>query len=483
MDLQPPLLTSCPSTARPDREAQPQTPTATPSVRNRPQVPTSRPGRQTINESQQAALDQLLASDANLFICGQAGTGKSYVLSAFIEQSDKEVVVCAPTGLAATHVDGVTIHSLFRLPIDTDFLDYSPTPHEETDKVLARVDTVVIDEASMVRADMLDAIDARLRLAREDSSPFGGAQLILFGDLLQLPPIVVRENEQRLRERYASEFFFDSDVAQNTNFTTIELTRIMRQQERDFARSLAYARVGRAGDAELALINSRVAPNGETTETIDLPKPILATRNDVVKRHNDDGLDALPGKPFAYVREWRGRDGHAAPKDAPCEHRIVLKVGCPVLFTRNDPELGVSNGTAGVVKELDPDFAVIDVAGEEIEVEQQPFAIKEYVFDEAIGAVALVERGEFLQLPLRLGFAMTIHRAQGQTYDAATVDLASGNPFVDGHTYVAVSRVRTLEGLTLTRALRPGDFRCSARARSFLAATAATAAADADRLG
>ncbi len=369
----------------------------------------------------------------------------------------------------------MTIHSLFRLPVEPHFLGYEPRPHKETDEVLARVDTVVIDEASMVRADMLDAIDARLRLAREDSAPFGGAHLVLFGDLLQLPPIVVPDVRELLLERYPGEWFFDSDVAQSTTFTTIELSEIVRQEEIEFARALARARVGRPSDRELALFNSRVvaASTGrQQAAADDLPKPILATRNDVVKRHNDEGLAALPGRSYAFVREWRGRDGAKAPKDAPCDQRIVLKVDCPVLFTRNDAELGVSNGTSGIVKELDRDYVVVECDGEEIEVEQQPFVVYEYVWNEAVSAVELVERGEFLQLPLRLGFAMTIHRAQGQTYDAATVDLAAGNPFVDGHTYVAVSRVRRLEGLALTRPLRPSDFRCSARARAFLAQSA-----------
>lgn len=423
---------------------------------------------QSLTDSQQAVLDALLGSQAHTFVCGQAGTGKSFVLAEFVAQATQKVVVCAPTGLAATHVDGVTIHSLFHLPIDTDFLEYSPYPHDETDKVLAKVDAVVIDEASMVRADMLDAIDSRLRLARESNEPFGGARMVLFGDLLQLPPVLAGRDRERLSARYQSEFFFDSDAAQATEFVTLELSEIVRQQEPAFARVLQGARVGGAGAEGLRLLNSRVVERAS-----ELPKPILATRNDVVKRHNDEGLAALPGEAQKYTREWRGRDGAKAPKDAPCEWQIELKVGCPVLFMRNDPELGVSNGTAGMVKALDADSVTVETKHGELEVEQIKWPVKEYAFDAEADAVRLTEIGEFLQLPLRLGFAMTIHRAQGQTYDAATVDFAAGNPFTPGHAYVAVSRVRTLAGLTLTRPLRAGDFRCSQRAREFLVATLA----------
>lgn len=422
-----------------------------------------------INDSQQAVLDRLLADERHSFVCGQAGTGKSYLLREFVEQCELQVVVCAPTGLAANHVDGATIHSLFRLPLDPHFVGFSPSPHPEADKVLAKVDVVVVDEVSMVRADMLDAIDARLRLARESSEPFGGARMIFFGDLLQLPPVVVKDARERIFEHYPSEFFFDAEVMQNVRLQVLELTEIVRQEEVEFMRALGAARIGRIGPPELATLNTRVLPStGAPFNAADLPKPVLATRNDVVRRHNDDGLAALPGKPVNFVREWRGRDGAEEPGDAPCERWISLKVGCPVLFTRNDPELGVSNGSTGEVVELDAETAVVEVDGEQIEVEQQPFVVKQYKLDRESGLVSLVELGEFLQLPLRLGFAITVHRAQGQTYETATIDFSQHGPFTPGHAYVAVSRVRRLEGLNLTRPLRPGDFRCSDRARAFL---------------
>lgn len=374
--------------------------------------------------------------------------------------------MCAPTGLAATHVDGVTIHSLFRLPINQHFLDYSPRADPETDKVLAAVDAIVVDEASMVRADMLDAMDLRLRLATDSTEPFGGVQMIMFGDLLQLPPVVTQDVKESLYREYESAFFFDSHVARNTAFATLELSEIVRQQDPVFVAALRHARTGSLNDQDLQALNASFNP-----QPGELPTPVLATTNEVVNKHNKRGLDALPGKSRTYTSEWRATDGADRPKDAPCESRIELKVGCPVLFTRNDFERGVSNGTTGTVSELDADSVTVECGGKKIVVKQDPWEVKEYAVDASTGRLTLNEIGEFLQLPLRLGFAMTIHRSQGQTYDAATVDFAERGPFAEGQGYVAVSRVRSLDGLMLTRKLRSSDFRHSARAAQFLAQT------------
>lgn len=421
-----------------------------------------------LTEVQATILETLENSNDHFFISGQAGTGKSLVLREFVEQTSKKVVVCAPTGLAAAHVDGVTIHSLFRLPLDDHFIGYSPFPHDETDKVLAQVDAIVVDEASMVRADMLDAMDARLRLAREEPSrPFGDTQMILIGDLLQLPPVVTPVSRRPIQERYASEYFFDADVCQSAEFTTLALTEVIRQSDPAFIAALKRARIGQIHPQDLALLNRNVIAGSADA---DHPTPVLATKNVTVKEHNERGLDALPGKPRTYVREWRGKDDASPPQDAPCERRIELKVGCPVLFTRNDPELGVSNGTTGVVTEVNEDEVVVDTKHGLLDVEPIKWPVHEYVYSESSG-VELRDLGEFLQLPLRLGFAMTVHRAQGQTYDESTVDFAEGRPFAPGQGYVAVSRVRSLEGLSLTSPLTTFDFRASQRALAFLHAS------------
>ncbi|MFT4049350.1 MAG: AAA family ATPase [Solirubrobacterales bacterium] len=420
-------------------------------------------------EAQAAILDTLENTSANYFLSGQAGTGKSLVLREFVKNTNKNVVVCAPTGLAAAHVDGVTIHSLFHLPVQEHFIGYSPFPHAETDKVLARVDAIVIDEASMVRADMLDAMDQRLQLAREESRPFGDTQIIMIGDLLQLPPVVTPESRQPIRDRYASEYFFDSDVARRSDFTTIALTEVIRQSDPQLISALKRARIGKIHPQDLALFNQRLTAEG--TSSTDLPTPVLATKNVTVKEHNDRGLEALPGRSRAFVREWRGKDGAAAPEDAPCERRIELKVGCPVLFVRNDPELGVNNGTTGTVTVVEADEVTVETKHGAVDVEPIKWPVQEYVVGEKSGAIELRELGEFLQLPLRLGFALTVHRAQGQTYDQSTIDFSEGRPFATGQGYVAISRVRTLEGLSLTKPLVASDFRASERALAFLHAS------------
>jgi hypothetical protein len=422
-----------------------------------------------VNEAQAQICEQLESSDGHAFVCGEAGTGKSLLLKEFVAATRKSVAVCAPTGLAATNVDGVTAHSLFRLPVDTTMVGFSPHPEPDIDRVLASLDAVVIDEASMVRADMLDAIDARLRVACESSEPFGGVQLMLFGDLMQLPPVVTRDAKDALaREYQRSSFFFDAHVAESAKLRTFELTEVMRQSDPAFIAALSAARVGQITADQLTLLNSRVF-----SELEDPPRPVLATRNDVVDGHNERGLASLPGKAKPYLREWRAVDDAKAPEDAPCERLVRMKPGCPVLFTRNDAELGVSNGTRATVTEVDDDLVTVECGGEELEVEPVAWPVRRYTVDAADGRVKLEEVGSFLQIPLRLGFALTVHRAQGQTYDQATVDFASGPPFVDGHGYVAVSRVRSLEGLTLTRPLRAGDFRASRAAIAFIAATQA----------
>lgn len=421
-----------------------------------------------LTTTQSEILETLESTGGNYFLSGQAGTGKSLLLREFVKRTRKKVVVCAPTGLAATNVDGVTAHSLFRLPLAEHFIGYEPSPHAETDKVLARVDAIVIDEASMVRADMLDAIDARLRLAREEPSrPFGDTQLILIGDLLQLPPVVTPESRGPIAERYACEYFFAADVAESANFTTLALTEVIRQSDPEFIAALKRTRIGKIHAQDLELLNRHVSAGRASHE---LPTPVLATKNVTVKEHNDRGLEALPGKSRTYISEWIGRGGAKAPADAPCEQRIVLKVGCPVLFMRNDPELGVSNGTTGVVKEVGEDEVVVETKHGTLEVEPIKWPVSEYVYSESAG-VELRELGEFLQLPLRLGFALTIHRAQGQTYDQSTIDFGEGRPFAPGQGYVAISRVRGLEGLTLTQPLVASDFRASQPALDFLHAS------------
>lgn len=423
--------------------------------------------------AQTEVLEILEDSSANFFLSGQAGTGKSLVLREFVEHTAKKVVVCAPTGLAAATVDGVTIHSLFHLPVEEHFIGYAPTPHAETDKVLSRVDAVVIDEASMVRADMLDAIDLRLRLAREEPSrPFGDTQLILIGDLLQLPPVVTAASRGPIGERYASEYFFDADVAEAAGFTTLALTEVIRQSDPELIAALGRARAGEIRPADLALLNRRVVARAATGGAAhdDPPTPVLATKNSTVKEHNDRGLAALPGEARTYTREWNGKDGAKAPREAPCERQIELKAGCPVLFMRNDPELGVSNGTTGTVTAVLEDEVTVETKFGSLDVEPIKWPIREYVASGS-GEVELREIGEFLQLPLRLGFALTIHRAQGQTYDQATVDYADGRPFAPGQGYVAVSRLRELGGLTLTCPLKASDFRASSRVLDFLRAS------------
>lgn len=423
-----------------------------------------------MNNSQKEVLDAILSSRDHTFVSGEAGTGKSVVLREFVNRTQEKVVVCAPTGLAATHVNGVTIHSLLRFPVLDDYLDFHPTPAEDADKVLAAIDAVVIDEASMVRCDMFDAIDAKLRLARESDEPFGGARVVLFGDLLQLPPVANGTVKKSLDSHYDGVYFFDSRVGSSIDFVSFELTEVMRQQDPKFVGALKRARIGMITDEDLKVINTRVVHGAH-----DPPTPIIALTNEVVNNQNRRGLARLDGQSRKYVCEWRAEGSAKRPEVKPCEGEIELKVGCPVLFTRNDEELGVSNGTRGTVTHLDQSSVKVRCGSREIKVGQSEWPVYEYAFDPDADRVKKREIGQFLQLPMRLGFAMTVHKSQGQTYDKLTVDFANSRPFSPGQGYVAISRVRGLDGLTLTRKLRRTDFKHSTRAADFLARTVATA--------
>ncbi|WP_210479961.1 ATP-dependent RecD-like DNA helicase [Naasia sp. SYSU D00948] len=400
-----------------------------------------------LSPEQQAVFDAIEGTRRHIFVTGRAGTGKSTLLNHLSWHSEKQLVVCAPTGVAALNVGGQTIHSLFKLPIGV-IADRDLDDDRDLRKLLAAIDTVVIDEVSMVNADLLDAVDRRLRWARQRKEPFGGAQVVLFGDPFQLAPVPGDGDERAyFADNYRSMWFFDAKVWEETELSVLELRQIHRQQDDGFKVMLNAVRHGRV-TAEIAGML-----NGAGARPVPEQPPItLATRNDSVNRINARALAALPGRESTARAEV---NGDFAGRAFPAEEALELKPGAHVMFLRNDPDGRWVNGTVGIVHRI-RNTVTVEVGGEEHEVLPVTWERHRYTYSAATKRLDREVVADFTQFPLRLAWAVTIHKSQGKTYDAAIVDLGS-RVFSAGQTYVALSRLTSIEGLYLSRPLVPRD--------------------------
>lgn len=404
----------------------------------------------TLTAEQQAVFDAIETTTDNLFVTGRAGTGKSTLLNHLSWNTSKQLVIAAPTGVAALNVGGQTIHSLFKLPIGV-IGDGAIEQPSDVRKLLSRIDTLVLDEVSMVSADLMDAIDRSLRQARQrPAEAFGGCQVVMFGDPFQLSPVPARDPDERayLEDRYRSNWFFDANVWRETDLRIYALKEIHRQHDDEFRRILNGVRYGQvtADMAErLNSVGARPAPDdGAIT---------LATRNDRVTQINAKRLDALPGSAMTATAEITGDFG--GERNYPADEELNLKVGAQVMFLRNDPDGRWVNGSIGDVTRIDR-TVYVEVDGEEHEVEPLVWEKLKYSYSPFTKELSREVVGEFTQFPLRLAWAVTIHKSQGKTYDRAIVDLGQ-RAFSPGQTYVALSRIRSLEGLHLARPLVPAD--------------------------
>ncbi len=407
----------------------------------------------TLSAEQQAVFERIEETHENLFITGRAGTGKSTLLNHLSWNTEKQIVICAPTGVAALNVGGQTIHSLFRLPIGL-IADHDLDQPDNVRKLLNSIDTLVIDEVSMVNADLMDGIDRSLRQARQRRlEPFGGVQVVLFGDPYQLAPVPGRGDElEYINDNYRSFWFFDAKVWQETPLNVIELGQIHRQSDDHFKYMLNAVRHGQVTAEIAGVLNSTGARTPPDDGTIT-----LASRNDAVNRINHASLAKLPGRALTAKAEVSGDFGKGA---YPADEALELKVGAQVMFLRNDAGGGGDgqrwvNGTIGQVTKIDANVWV-DVEGHEFEVEPVVWEKYRYTYSAATKQLRKEIVAEFTQFPLRLAWAVTIHKSQGKTYDSAIVDLGA-RAFSPGQTYVALSRLTALEGLYLTRPLRPSD--------------------------
>ncbi|MEL6831819.1 MAG: DEAD/DEAH box helicase [Bacteroidota bacterium] len=408
-----------------------------------------------LNSDFQYALERMENSKDLLFITGRAGTGKSTLLQLFRRTTRKKVVVLAPTGVAALNVKGQTIHSFFGFP--PRLLDpRRDIKRRRYRKLYERVETIVIDEISMLRADMLDNIDYFLQVNRDDPRPFGGVQMIFFGDLFQLPPVVATEVEKRLfQTTYNSPYFFSSRVlAPPVSVEMIELQKVYRQENRFFLKLLEGIRLNRLDFEDFEALNERHLPKEPVPELAIT----LSARNARVNSINQAELERIP----MPVKHYQAKvSGNFPDRLFPTEAILGLKLNSQVMFLRNDPDKRFVNGTIGKVTKLEDDSVTVLVEenGQKrhIEAERQEWEILRYKIDEQkpneIGTEVL---GSFKQFPLRLAWSVTIHKAQGKTFDKVIIDLGRG-AFEHGQTYVALSRCRTLEGIILRQPIRPKD--------------------------
>lgn len=412
-----------------------------------------------LSAEQAAVFATIESTRENIFVTGRAGTGKSTLLNHLSWNTSKQLVISAPTGVAALNVGGQTIHSLFRLPIGV-IADHEIEQSPALRKLLNTIDTLVIDEVSMVNADLLDAIDRSLRQARQRRhEAFGGVQVVLFGDPYQLAPVPGDADERAyFEDQYRSMWFFDAKVWNDTELRIFELNTIHRQHEEEFKFMLNAVRHGTV-TAEIAQrlneVGARQAPrDGAIT---------LATRNDTVNRINAAELAKLPGRVLTAQAEITGDFGGRA---FPADESLELKVGARVMFLRNDSDQRWVNGTVGTVSKIDS-TVFVEVDGETHEVEPAVWEKYRYSYSAATKKLTRDIVAEFTQFPLRLAWAVTIHKSQGKTYDRAIVDLGQRS-FAPGQAYVALSRISELEGLYLTRPLRPSDIIVDENVRRFM---------------
>ena len=391
----------------------------------------------------------------SVFLTGKAGTGKTTFLKRVVEESKKRVVVVAPTGIAAINAGGVTIHSFFQLPLHPFIpgmkIESKFAFSKEKRSIIKTIDILIIDEISMVRSDLLDAIDSVLRRFRNRHKPFGGVQLLMIGDLQQLSPVVTDEDVQFLSQYYPSPYFFGSHALARTDYVTIELKEVYRQQDAVFISMLNAVRGGRPSIEVIRALNSRYCPGF-------VPPPDegyirLTTHNHIADEYNSRQLSLIDDQAHSFEAEV---SGNFPESSYPVDFRLELKAGAQVMFVKNDPssDKRYYNGKIGIVTDFYEEYIMVQCPGEDekIAVEPLEWENSRYVINEQTQEMESEVIGIFRQYPLRLAWAITIHKSQGLTFDKAIIDAASA--FASGQVYVALSRCRTLEGMVLATPLR-----------------------------
>lgn len=421
------------------------------------------------NTEAERVINLVKHSNSSVFLTGKAGTGKSTLLRHIISDLDKKYILLAPTGIAALNINGQTIHSFFGfgfrpyLPKDRDL----PNLTEKID-LLKKLELIVIDEISMVRADVMNAIDLTLKKFLKNKLPFGGKQLLLVGDLLQLPPVLNSRNIEEvniMRENYANEFFFSAKVFENYDLDVIELQKVYRQEEADFVKILNNIRINKVNDADLMRVNGRVTSQDKINSNGVIT---LTTKNAKVDTINAVRLNQINNPEYQFIATKTGTfASNRSTKRNPTDEVLKLKEGAQIIFVKNDSEKKWVNGTIGSISKMDEDGIEVNIKGSKVYITTETWEDVEYKWNKEEDKVEKEIVGTFEQYPIRLAWAITIHKSQGQTFEKSIIDLDSG-AFAFGQTYVALSRCTSLNGITLTQKVTRRDIKVSESAVNYL---------------
>lgn len=421
------------------------------------------------NREQQMVYDLIKNTNSSIFVTGEAGSGKTTEMKICQETIDKNFLVVAPTGIAAVAAGGRTIHSVFRIKPDDIGIDAPLDLSPDLVEAMRHVDTIIVDEVSMVSAYMIDGMDRLLRCAFRSRQPFAGKQMVFVGDPYQLPPVVKRGSaeEEMLRDIYGDgmPFFYKAKVFQKMNLPKIQLKKVYRQKDADFLRILNNIRNGKATKADLAILNKHVRTGMADGEDYGV---ILTAHNASADRLNHNKLASIEADEYCYEGIV---EGDFNPKDSAVPLNLVLKEGAQVIFCRNDKDASrrYVNGTIAKVKKLTADTITVELEnGQTFDVEQEVWESKKKVYDRKEKKLVSEVIGTYTQYPIKLAWAITIHKSQGMTLSKVVLDLSRG-VFAEGQLYVALSRCSSLEGLSITHPIQPYHIRQNAEISAFAA--------------
>ena len=399
-----------------------------------------------VNDEKKEIFNLMENSNDNFFITGKAGTGKSQLLKYFFKNTGKKAMLTAPTGISALNISGVTLHSTFGFYNLSEATDIKLSINKR--ELLKSIDTLIIDEISMVRVDVFNQINKILKIANKNDEPFGGKQVILFGDLFQLPPVAKKEEIQFFTDKYGGIFFFNSPAYKNSKFIFKELNEVFRQDDLEFIKVLDKIRISSFNQKDIDFLNRRYID--------ELPNNILkvVAKKDEANQINQQSLAKINSQEFIYKAEIKTGENKIKETDFPCDFTLKLKVGALVMMIANDKESKRwVNGTIGIISALSDTHVVVSIDSTDYQISKVPFEKLKCEYNKEIGELEYTVEASVLQYPLVLAYAITIHKSQGLTYEQVACDLKSC--FAPGQAYVALSRCKNLNGLYLTEKITP----------------------------